>query len=108
MPRPATAIMIEDRGATRSVSVAAPLSRSIANAAASTATPSSTSWTAPLTNTAALAPTNEPAIATAPKTSAMRGSTLPARQYRIAPTRLVVPTTGRLIAIAGLAAKPST
>ena len=34
----------------------------------------------------------------------MRGCTFPARQWRTAPTRLVVPTTGRLMAIAGFAA----
>ena len=47
-------------------------------------------------------------MARIPNSSAVATRTLPSRQCSAAPMRLVMPTTGRLIAIAGLAAKPST
>src|ERR687893_721639 len=47
-------------------------------------------------------------MATAPKTKATRGFTLPSRQWPAAAKRLVSPTTARLDAIASLAPKPAT
>src|ERR1019366_10205945 len=40
--------------------------------------------------------------------SALESRTFPARQCPIAPTRLVAPTTGKLIAMASLGSNPST
>ncbi len=61
----------------------------------------------PLTNTLSFAPAYAPAIASSPNGTAVRTRTLPSRQCSAAPTRLVTPTTGRLMAMAGLAATPS-
>src|ERR1035437_1475296 len=47
-------------------------------------------------------------MATSPKRSALVIRTFPARQCPTAPTRLVVPTTGKLMAIASLGSNPST
>jgi hypothetical protein len=63
---------------------------------------------AELRNAASRAPANAPAIATRPNRSAVGSRTFPARQWPSAPARLVVPTIGRLIAIAVFAPKPST
>jgi hypothetical protein len=55
------------------------------------------------TKRARRAPANEPIIASAPNPSAMRTLIVPWRQCVTNPTRALMPTTTRLIAMAGLA-----